>query len=202
VSTRRWVAAIGGLAMTAAVAACGDDGDGTESDLGSSGDAQLLTSAAESGSLDGYTAEEVEAYDDAVAGLERNLRVGLAVYRQGVATPAAKRALASVYTGEELDDEWENLRDMDASGGYLDGTARVVWTKPIRILVSDRAGTVDLKACIDRSRMRAFTRGGGRIGDDDAFERAAFEVTVDLGKGDTWRVAGGEETGRCRDGRG
>jgi hypothetical protein len=191
------VAAIGGLAMSAAVTACADSGDATESDLGSSGDSQMLTSEAESGSLDGYSAEEVDAYGDAVAALERNLRVGLAVYRQGVATPAAYRALASVYTGEELDDEWENLRNMDASHGHLDGTARVVWTKPIRILVSDRAGTVDLKACIDRSRMRAFTRDEGEIRNADAFKRAAFEVTVDLGKGDTWRVAGGEEAGRC-----
>jgi hypothetical protein len=86
---------------------------------------------------------------------------------------------------------------MDAADGYLDGSATVVWTKPIRILVSDRAGTVDLKACIDRSRMRAFTRGGDEIGNDEGFKRAVFKVTVDLGKGDTWRVAGGEEIGTC-----
>lgn len=196
-STRRWVAAIGGLAMSTTVAACAGSGDAAESDLESSGDSQMLTSEAEAESLDGYTADEVDAYDDAVAALKRNLRVGLAVYRQGVATPAAYRALASVYTGEELDDEWQNLRNMDASNGHLGGTARVVWTKPIRILVSDRDGTVDLKACIDRSRMRAFTRDQGRIRTGDAFKRATFEVTVDLGKGDTWRVAGGEETGRC-----
>ncbi|MGH3453550.1 MAG: hypothetical protein ACRDP2_03970 [Nocardioidaceae bacterium] len=195
-TTRRWAAAIGGLAMTVAVTACADNGDATESDLGSSG-SQMLESGAESESLAGYSTEEVAAYDDAVAALERNLEVGLSVYHEGLATPAAYRALATVYTGEELADEWENLRNMDAADGYLDGSATVVWTKPIRILVSDAAGTVDLKACIDRSQMRAFTRDGGEIGNEGAFKRAVFQVTIDLGKGHTWRVAGGEEIGTC-----
>ena len=195
--TRRWAAAIGGLAMTFGVAACGSSGDATESDLGSSGDSQMLTSGPASGSLAGYDTEEVAAYDDAVAALNRNLQVGLAVYREGVATPAAYRALQSVYTGDELADEWENLRTMDAADGYLDGSASVVWAKPIRILVSDEGGTVDLKACIDRSRMQAYARDGGAIGNGDAFKRAVFTVTVDLGAGDTWRVSGGEESGTC-----
>ena len=195
--TRRWAAAIGGLAMTTGVAACAGSGDATESDLGSSGDSQMLSSGPASGLLAGYDPDEVAAYNDAVAALNRNLRVGLAVYHEGLATPAAYRALSSVYAGDELADEWENLRNMDAANGYLDGSASVVWTKPIRILVSDEGGTVDLRACIDRSQMQAYTHDGGAIGNDDAFKRAAFTVTVDLGEGDTWRVSGGEESGTC-----
>jgi hypothetical protein len=192
-SRRRWAAIGAGVAVAAALTGCGGD-DTSDADLSAEPTrTPLVVSGAE---LADYTDEEAAAYREAVAALKRNIRVGLNVYRAGEATPAALRALETVYTGDELDDEWEHLREMEAAGGHLDGAATLEWTKPIRVLVSDSAGTVDVEACVDRRDVRAFQSGSGEL-DSPASNRAVFEVTIDRGSDGIWRVADGEETGTC-----
>jgi hypothetical protein len=192
-SSRRWAAIGIGVAVAAALTSCGGD-DASAGDL--SDDPTRTPLVGSSAQLTDFTDEEAAAYRDAVAALKRNIRIGLDVYRDGRATPAALRALESVYTGDELDDEWEHLREMDAAGGYLDGTATLEWAKPIRVLVSGGEGTVDVQACVDRRDVQAFQRGAGEL-DDPASVRAVFEVTLDLDSDGVWRVADGEERGEC-----
>jgi hypothetical protein len=195
-SGRRWAATLVGVAVAAALTACGGD-DSSDADVLSAEPTRTPLTGLTSEELSGYSGSEKSAYQDAVAALKRNLRVGLKVYHEGQATPEARRSLESIYAGEELEDEWETLRAMEADGGYLDGSAQVVWTRPTRILVSDDDGTVNLLACVDRRDIRAYERGQGEIARPDTSERAVFEITVDLGDGGIWRVSDGEETDTC-----
>lgn len=194
---RRWAAALASMAAIVAFAGCGGDDDGSDVDLSSDDPGRTPVSDTTSEELAGYSEDEVTAYNEAVAAAKRNLRVGFEVYREGVATPAARRDLAAVYSGEMLENEWETLREMEEAGDHLVGLARVTSAEPMRILVSDEAGTVDLRVCVDRSRVRV-AEGGG----DGAFrlqspERAAFKLTLDRDSSGVWRVSSGEETGRC-----
>jgi hypothetical protein len=195
-SGRRWVATVVGVAVAAVSIGCGGN-DSSDADVLSDEPTRTPLTALTSQKLSSYSGSEKAAYHDAVSALKRNLRVGLKVYREGRATPAARRALESIYTGQELEDEWETLRDMEADGGYLDGSAEVVWTRPTRILIDDDDGTVNLLACVDRRHIRAYERGQGAIARPDTSERAVFEITVDLGDGGVWRVSDGEETDSC-----
>jgi hypothetical protein len=190
-SGSRWAATLSGLAVAAALTACGGD-DTSDADLSSGSRTPLSETSDE---LNGYSTTEETAYEEAVAAFKRNIRVGYRIYGDGEATPAARRALGSIYTGEALDYEWEALRDMEADGGHLVGAVRVVWTKPMRILVSESEGTVDLRACVDRRDIRAI-RGGEEIRPEVA-TRAVFKTTLDRGPDGAWRVSGGEEIGTC-----
>jgi hypothetical protein len=192
-SGRRWAAIGFGMAVAAALTGCGGD-ETSDADL--SAEPTRTPLVASSNQLADYSDEEAAAYREAVSALEHNIKVGLDVYREGLATPAARRALESVYTGDELEDEWEHLQEMDAAGGYLDGSATLVWAKPVRVLVSDSAGTVDVRACVDRRDVEAYQHGSGELASPES-KRAVFEVTVDLGSDGEWRVADGEETGTC-----
>jgi hypothetical protein len=195
-SGRRWAATLVSVAVAAALAGCGGD-DPSDSDVLSAEPTRTPLTELTSEQLSSYSGSEQTAYHDAVAALKRNLRVGLDVYREGRATPEARRSLESIYSGQELEDEWETLRAMEADGGYLDGTAEIVWTRPTRILLDDDDGTVNLLACVDRRDIRAYERGQGEIARPATSERAVFEITVDLGDGGVWRVSHGEETDTC-----
>ncbi|HYJ68024.1 MAG TPA: hypothetical protein VEX15_10230 [Nocardioidaceae bacterium] len=193
---RRSAAILLCVAAAAVLTGCGGD-DTSDADLSSADPTRTPLTGVTSEQLSGYSSSEKSAYQEAVAAVQRNLRVGLRVYREGEATPAARRALESIYAGQELEDEWETLRAMEADGGYLDGSAEVVWTRPTRILVSGSEGTVNLLACVDRRDIRAYERDQGEIAQPVTSERAVFELTVDLGDGGIWRVSDGEETDSC-----
>ena len=194
---RRWAATVTGLAMAAALTACGGGDDASDADLSSAdADRTPLTESTDD-ELTGYSADERTAYEEAIAAFKHSIRVGYRVYREGEATPEARRTLASIYSGEELDSEWESLRDMEADGGYFVGAAKVVRTEPIRVLVSDQAGTVDLRVCVDRRHVRVFRHGQGEVTPPEVKKQAAFKITLDRDSRGTWRVAGGEEIGTC-----
>jgi hypothetical protein len=195
-SGRRGAATLVGVAVAAALTGCDADGS-SDADVLSAEPTRTPLTALTSHKLGSYSGSEQAAYRDAVSALKRNLRVGLRVYREGRATPGARRALESIYAGQELEDEWETLRDMEADGGYLDGSAKVAWTRPTRILLDDDDGTVNLLACVDRRDIQAYERGQGKIARPDTAKRAVFAITVDLGDGGVWRVSDGEETDTC-----
>jgi hypothetical protein len=192
---KRWAATVTLMAVATALPGCGGD-DGSDVDLSSDDPGRTPVTDTTSEELVGYAADEVTAYDEAVAAFKRSIRVGYRVYGEGEATPAARRALTSVYAGEELDDEWESLRDMEAEGGYFEGIPSVVRTKPVRILVSDDDATVDLRVCVDRSEVKVFS-GESEITPQEGATPTAFKVTVDREADGTWRVSGGEEIGTC-----
>lgn len=192
----RWAATVTVMAVATAWAGCGG-GDDSDVDLSSDDPGRTPVSDTTSEELAGYAEDEVTAYEEAVTAFKRNLRVGYDIYAEGEATPAARRDLASVFTGEALDYEWETLRDMEADGGYIAGTVSVVWTKPMRILVNENDGTVDLRACVDRRNVRVYQDGTGDPVRPDMAKRAVFKTTLDRGSDGTWRVSGGEEIGTC-----
>lgn len=198
-SGRRWAATVTGLAMTAALTACGDGDDASDADLSSADAGRTpVTETTDDEELRDYSADEKAAYEDAVVAVKRALRVDFRVYREGKATPAARRALASVYTGAELENEWEALRDMEADGGRFAGSVKVLRVKPMRVLVSDDEGTVDLRVCLDRSKVEVFKRGEGEVTPPDLATAKAFKITLDRESDGTWRVAdSGEGLGKC-----
>src|SRR5262245_52734952 len=176
-SRRRAAATLAGVAVAAALTGCGGDGS-SDADVLSAEPTRTPLTALTSHKLSSYSGSEQSAYKEAVSALKRNLHVGLRVYREGRATPDARRALESIYAGQELEDEWETLRAMEADGGYLDGGAKVVWARPTRILLDDNDGTVNLLACVDRRHIRAYEQGVGQIARPDTSKRAVFEITV------------------------
>lgn len=193
---RRWAATVTVMAVATAWAGCGGD-DGSDVDLSTDDPGRTPVSGTTSEELAGYAEDEVTAYQEAVTAFQRNIRVGYDVYADGEATPAAHRDLETVFTGEALDYEWETLRDMEADGGHIAGTVTVVWTKPMRILVNDADGTVDLRACVDRRNVRVFQSETDDPVRSEVAKRAVFKTTLDRGSDGTWRVSGGEEIGTC-----
>lgn len=204
-SCKRWGTTAAVIALAVGLTACGggddDDpetnGDPTTAETSEpSPSTPTPTTPAATGPLAGYTEEEVDAYRDAVAVWEELGRIETRLMAAGKATPSARQQLLSVFVRGAEQDDWETLQDLEAAGARIEGRARTVWIKPVRVLLDpeSEAGTVDLRTCVNATSLRVITSND----ESGVGSRYVATATVDFVPSDNaWRVADTSREGKC-----
>jgi hypothetical protein len=106
--------------------------------------------------LAGYTPEEVQAYQEALAAYRHFQSVKAHVYAVGRATPQALRQLKSVEFGSLWPADWQFLKTIDLAGITLSGYNLPLSKEvPARVVLSqDGTGSVSIKMCTDPRGIR------------------------------------------------
>jgi len=147
----------------------------------------------------GYTAEEIQAYEDALAVYQRLLRIGARVKGIGKATPAARRAYAEVYRPGAWDDEWAVLKQLEQANAYTRGVAKIESARPTRVLVNERGGTVSIRVCLNSNGIRVFQRGEGEFPQPQN-RQSIYSVLLDRVEANgamPWRITSVDKGKKC-----
>ena len=204
-SCKRWGTTAAVIMLAAGLSACGGNDD---DDPGANGDSATAetsepspstptpTTPAPTGPLSDYTDEEVDAYRDAVEVWEELGRIETRLMSAGKATPSARQRLRSVFVKGAEQEDWETLQDLEAAGAHIEGRARTVWIRPVRILLDrgNEAGSVDLRTCVDATSLKVVTNGD----ESGAGSRYVATATVDFVPSDNaWKVSDTGREGEC-----
>jgi hypothetical protein len=147
----------------------------------------------------GYTAEEIQAYNDALAVYKQMLTTAAKLRGIGKATPAARRAYAQVYRPGAWDDEWAVLQQLEQANAYTRGKAKVESARPTRVLLSDRGGSVSIRVCLNSDGIRVFQRGEGEFPQADN-RQSTYAVVLDQVEenGATlWKITSADKGKKC-----
>ena len=144
--------------------------------------------------LAGYSEDERVAYNEALAAYADYLAESDKIYAKGETTVAAKR----FYQRYAIDwsTAWGNLAVVANNDVTITGEARELWTRPVSIGLTLKAGdVVVIRRCVDESQ-RVVRQNGKRMAQPQFKEPHVYTVRLEERPGEDWWRAGTAKRGR------
>ena len=132
---------------------------------------------------DGFTAEQLQAYDEALALWSEYEKVSEPIWAAGKATDAASTLFQKYFVSPVWQQYLQRLQTYQSSDVRIDGLPTIFWSKATRIATSDGGGSVTVQQCVDYS-TQVVTQAGQPV--EAIAEPVLRTATLDHAKGKSW----------------
>lgn len=143
--------------------------------------------------LASYTADERQAYADAVAAyatyVERNNRL----LAKGKTTVGASDFYHRYST--DWATAWANLAQLANNHVTVRGHTTVTWVRPISVKLKGQGATVELRRCLDESAL-VVTQSGEPLAQPNLQKPHVYRVRLELRSAETWWRSGSAKRSR------
>jgi predicted small lipoprotein YifL len=176
-------------ALTFALAACGSKGDPTPLPAPTSKTSSSSPSPTTPAWESKYTAEQIQAYNEALARWESYEQRSEPIWAKGKVTPAAEALFKEYWI------TWPNtlntLRYLEANGVTKSGVPTVVSSQPKKVEEGSKDVTVVIRQCIDDSNVKTVSEAGAPSSTGPATPYVRL-ITMKKVSSTPWRIVGAD----------